>query len=214
MLREVVIWLSVVTLVKCDQRCWECSNEGSLAVCQETTVACPASEQCFVEKVVTDSNEVVFNAGCRSNTACVIMQSLSAGAVGKRSISLCGKCCTGPHCQDTLCGLNPGGPSQLRCLSCSSVTSPADCLVYETCQDRKVCYAGIHIEYSSLRYSFGCQDKHLCQNSAANDVVGHPGREVANGQSICDACCDSDYCNKVDCYILKKNMTNQMFATG
>ncbi|XP_021349352.1 uncharacterized protein LOC110447774 isoform X1 [Mizuhopecten yessoensis] len=211
---EVVILLSIVTIVKCNQICWQCSDESNLALCRNNTVTCSTNEECFLEKAITDTNAVVYSGGCRSNKVCQIMQAVSGVAIGKRSTGLCGKCCTGPHCQDTLCGLTSSGPSLSICLSCNSVSSPAACMNSEVCQDTEVCSAGIHIEGGSLvRYSLGCESKHLCREQAAYLTPGHPGRAIVNAISICDSCCVSDHCNKADCYVLMKNMTVSMFST-
>ncbi|XP_062574082.1 uncharacterized protein LOC134235924 [Saccostrea cucullata] len=82
-----------------------------------------------------------------------------------------------------------------------------------------VCYTGIRVVGSSIRYVHGCLEESICYAFAANDLIrvsDRTGRYVHGDQGtpICDACCKGDQCNAADCYLLRKNMTISNFIDG
>ncbi|XP_069114837.1 prestalk protein-like [Argopecten irradians] len=129
-----------------------------------------------------------------------------------KEIDQCAQCCTGPMCQANLCGGVLSNISSYVCLDCANVPSRSSCTGRTTCQDTEVCYNALDISGGVIRYSFGCESKHICREFVANGGAGHPGKKQ-DGVRICSACCVGDECNQDDCYTVHAAMTSAMFTT-
>ncbi|XP_033759290.1 uncharacterized protein LOC117341528 isoform X2 [Pecten maximus] len=189
------------SVLHCVDHCWLCNNAADIATCRKTTTTCNAGEECFLENFINSLAQTRYNAGCRTQALCRVMEVVSHG---KRSADPCGQCCTGPGCQEHLCGSPSVAETNYRCLDCASVSSSGSCTQRITCQDTEVCSNSVSADGAFLRYSFGCEQKHICAEFAAH------GRRSAI--TICSSCCVGDECNKADCFQLAQNMTREMFG--
>ncbi|XP_061165872.1 uncharacterized protein LOC133174790 [Saccostrea echinata] len=105
------------------------------------------------------------------------------------------------------------------CLACDGVHNPLQPCPVIPCHPNEVCYTGIRVVGSTVRYVYGCLEESICYAFAANDhikVSDRTDRYVHGdqGTAICDACCKGDKCNAADCFLLRKNMTISDFIGG
>ncbi|XP_062615528.1 uncharacterized protein LOC134277227 [Saccostrea cucullata] len=155
-----------------------------------------------------------YDAGCRSKQVCG-----GSHARRRRQLVICTDCCSdapdiyGP-CNSKLCGLTPTRENY-GCIVCQGVhSSVGACSSVALCPPNEVCFTGIRIVGTAIRYVFGCYDERAClamvENEMAHSTIhGRRGRVIYGdiGTRICDACCKGDRCNAADCFDLRKNMT-------
>ncbi|XP_011435531.3 uncharacterized protein LOC128182413 isoform X1 [Crassostrea angulata] len=218
------ITLSLVGLIRAGPFCIECTDAPEIRECLRTTIQCADNEKCYLEKVTNEDLSISFNAGCRSTQVCDIMDALATGR--KKRLVNCAACCNdAPNqnvpCNANLCGLGPVFLPD-TCLVCDGIHSDvASCTTAATCPPNEVCYTGIRIVGTALRYVFGCYEERVCYGMVSNEnqesSIHHPRARVIHGDQgmhICDACCKGDRCNAADCFYLKKNMTIGDFNSG
>lgn len=82
------------------------------------------------------------------------------------------------------------------------------------CQNNQVCWNSVKVVGNLIRYSFGCEERHLCEALYKNGfgTPGGTGKRSTGGISICDACCVGDYCNREDCFALRTHFNASNFA--
>uniref|UniRef100_A0A194ANC3 Sodefrin-like factor n=1 Tax=Pinctada fucata TaxID=50426 RepID=A0A194ANC3_PINFU len=216
------------------KECASCEEAPSIEECRLKTTICGDNEECFLEKVTTDQLNIAYNAGCRSHTICIVMNSLKVGKRsvveedfnerGKRKTLVnCAECCEtakddklGP-CNVRLCGLQPNA-SKPVCLVCSGYHSgPNFCTTKDTCQDTQVCHTGVVYINGGIRFTYGCEDRHRCEafinHKNKTDSVSS-GKRQDVGVHLCDACCTGNECNKEDCFALYKKMSLASIGVG
>lgn len=66
-------------------KCMQCNGVLNITDCLDVEVECGAGESCFLERIITSSNQIVFNSGCRSNRVCMITEQMTGG-LGKRDL--------------------------------------------------------------------------------------------------------------------------------
>ncbi|XP_033759293.1 uncharacterized protein LOC117341529 isoform X2 [Pecten maximus] len=206
---QILAIVCITPVVHCIDHCWLCDNAPDLTTCRNTTTTCNVGEQCFLEKFVNTLAETRYNAGCRSQYFCRAMEALSHR---KRRLDPCSQCCTGPRCQEQLCGSTLSTESRYRCLHCASVSSTSSCTERVTCQDTEVCKNDIFVDGGLLRYSFGCEDTYKCKAFLALGVGSHTGRRDDMAVGLCSSCCVGDECNKGDCFQMRHDMRPGMFG--
>nr|XP_022287020.1 uncharacterized protein LOC111099847 [Crassostrea virginica] len=203
--------------------CIQCLDVADITECITRTVQCADNEQCYLEKSTNEDLSISYNAGCRSKRVCDIMTLLSAGR--KRLVN-CNSCCGdapdqyGP-CNAKLCGLHPVA-LQDTCVVCDGIHSDvASCTTAATCPPNEVCYTGIRIVGTLIRYVFGCYEERVCHAFVGNNDKDSSIRPLHTraihgdqGTPICDACCKGDKCNAADCFQIRQNMTLDQFNSG
>ncbi|XP_056004755.1 uncharacterized protein LOC125659338 isoform X2 [Ostrea edulis] len=220
-----IIFISLYGLIHAGPTCMRCNEVAEIGECLTNVVTCGDNEECYLEKVTKEDLSIRFNAGCRSKQVCTLMAAL-ASAGRKRDLVNCADCCSdapdknGP-CNAKLCGLTPI-QTAATCVACDGVHSDVlSCTTAATCPPNEVCYTGIRIVGTAIRYVFGCYEERVCRAMLENDnknstIHGRAGRVIHgdHGTKICDACCKGDRCNAGDCFDIKKNMTIADFSNG
>ncbi|XP_078312081.1 uncharacterized protein LOC111100871 isoform X1 [Crassostrea virginica] len=212
-----IISISLFGFIHAGPVCLRCTDVAEISECITNTAECGDNEECYLEKVTKEDLSIRYNAGCRSSRVCSIMAALNAGKK-KRDLVNCAACCadapddSGP-CNAKLCGLKPQA-LQDTCIVCDGIHSDvASCSKAATCPPNEVCFTGIRIVGTAIRYVFGCYEERVCHamvdNNNKNSTVNHNGKRVIHGDQgtpICDACCKGDKCNSKDCFDLKQTM--------
>ncbi|XP_062596959.1 uncharacterized protein LOC134258425 [Saccostrea cucullata] len=220
------ILFALYGLLRAGPTCMRCTDVADIQECFTNVANCGDNEECYLEKVTQEDLSIKYNAGCRSKQVCAIMAALNGGGRKKRDLVNCADCCSdapdksGP-CNSKLCGL-AGGQVQASCVVCEGVHSDvAACSSAATCPPNEVCFTGIRIVGTAIRYVFGCYEERVCHAMLENDNKNHtahgrPGRVIHGDQGtpICDSCCKGDRCNAADCFELRKNMTIGDFSNG
>ncbi|XP_060580879.1 uncharacterized protein LOC132737583 isoform X2 [Ruditapes philippinarum] len=105
MLISLVFVISInLSFAQHDLICRSCDKATTLSDCPHRIICDNTMEECFIDKVITNSLTVVFNAGCRAKSICKL-----ASLVGrKRDMTACSRCCNSHDCNRALCGLTHG----------------------------------------------------------------------------------------------------------
>lgn len=208
----------------------QCNGVLNITDCLDVEVECGAGESCFLERIITSSNQIVFNSGCRSNRVCMITEQMTGG-LGKRDlvrknrdIVTCSECCNatkddnGP-CNTRLCGQNPPVNRPAKCLDCTMKASVGACLTRTICQETQVCGNEITVVGGTMvRYNYYCEERHLCHTAyqSLEKLRGTSSRKArsshSDGIAVCNSCCIGNECNKSDCFFLQHNFTSADFA--
>nr|XP_034327332.1 uncharacterized protein LOC105333978 isoform X1 [Crassostrea gigas] len=212
-----VVSLSLLGIIHAGPICMRCINVADISNCVTNTIQCGYNEQCYLESILNEDLRITYNAGCQSNTVCSTLVPTYVG-YKKRGLVNCAACCNeapgndGP-CNAHLCGVSPGD-LQKTCAVCDGVHSDvAQCTTTAVCPPNELCFSGIRIVQSAIRYVVGCYEERVCKaiidNDRPNSTISRPGRIIHGdlGIRICDACCKGYRCNAADCFTLRKNMT-------
>ncbi|XP_062596943.1 uncharacterized protein LOC134258411 [Saccostrea cucullata] len=202
-----------------------CTDAPDITECFTNLAVCGDNEECYLEKSTEEDLSIVYNAGCRSHQVCMIMRAMSGTPGRRRRLVNCADCCSdapdsnGP-CNAQLCGLTPPQMPD-TCAVCDGVHADVQsCNTLATCPPNEVCFTGIRIVGTRVRYVFGCYEERVCYAMVANnnktDSLHRPGRVIHGdqGMPICDACCKGNKCNVADCFQVKANMTLSDFNNG
>jgi len=205
-------------------RCRSCSRANSLDDCTKLAV-CSATEECYMDELITEQLTIVYNGGCRARDVC---QSASSSVhIGKRDeLVACSRCCgTKSDCNQRLCGITSSNINSQQCYSCdhrnseqSQVLKPEDCVTLTTCQSDEMCYVSQGNTGGTNQFYYGCQKKQFCVilmkavfadlkacsgPSPDPSICGGSKREIVkamrNDVNLCHSCCGDGGCNFGEC---------------
>ncbi|XP_045198656.2 uncharacterized protein LOC123552962 [Mercenaria mercenaria] len=194
-------------------RCRSCHRVNAFEQCN-SYVVCGRNEACYVDKLIDDSNNVVYEAGCRDIQVC------KANSGRKRSdLVACSKCCDGgDYCNDHMCGLRKESNLTL-CNSCDGKDGrpqppqyPEDCSFLRQCDPTESCFSSTYMkDETSLRHYSTCKSTKICQSLTGyifetyrSDDNTALGKRSAG--TICAVCCGDEACNKYACETTKKRI--------
>ncbi|KAH3794545.1 uncharacterized protein LOC127839230 [Dreissena polymorpha] len=202
-------------------RCRLCNNALELTDCTTQVVCDNRTEDCYMDKVITETFNVVYRGGCRGRDYC---SGFAAPVVGKRDeVIACTRCCYNEDdCNRKFCGIKLITPNISQCFSCgsqssvqSAVRNPHDCLSLTTCDTDEVCYAkDVYNPGSSPSFIFGCQNKYMCRLlmrevfNHLDQCQGHFGHTpyCQSESAVCDVCCSDTGCNLGDCHSIRERL--------
>jgi len=177
--------------------CHSCNNAKTLADCTTFDRCDRKTQDCYMDQIITDSAQVVYNAGCRSKDVC--QSAASSGNFGfglgrKRDLTSCSRCCkTENKCNKRLCGIPEGDVLGVpSCYTCdhrsqnaeqNEVRNPEDCVHMSLCSPNEVCVASTTVVGGKPEFFFGCYSKAICKvlmNNTFADLDNCYGKDLTD----------------------------------
>ncbi|XP_052788577.1 uncharacterized protein LOC128223339 [Mya arenaria] len=194
-------------------RCRICNRANALEDCT-TYAECSDQESCFTDLVVTPDQRLVYNAGCRSNTAC----GHANKPVLNGDIVMCSSCCSGgDYCNDGLCDLKKNTTMRMSCDGHEgrpgATQYPEDCQQFRICDYNEACFArttAVNSD-SAIEHYTSCLDLRTCQSLVNGVKDAYHATDVLLGKrntNICAICCNDELCNEYSCPSIKRRIVN------